>query len=83
MGVSLLTLLFYIFFIIYTRSSINVIFSSSLHSLKDPKSFKWNASHTFPPSMPHFSQDFTYLKASCPFSDSTLSVSVGTFEYKE
>ena len=27
--------------------------------------------------MPHFPQDFTYLKASCPFCDSTLSVSAG------
>ena len=37
MGVSLLTVILY-FFIIYTRSSINVIFSSSLHSLRDLKS---------------------------------------------
>ena len=91
---SLVSVIFDFFFIIYSkkkdkyqvhnRSSINVNFSSSLH-LRDLKSSQnsWNASHTFPPSMPHFSQGFTYLKASCPFCDSILSVSAETFEYKE
>lgn len=53
------------FFIIYTRSSINVISFLLLSIvLRTSNLSKWNASHTFPPSMPHFSQDFTYLKAS-------------------